>query len=184
MEVILDVVVSVLGVLVVGQYTFVGRGHFSSDRMPRGAHLISIVILITAFLFLYLTWTEEQPLVTRLIGLLLQGFGWWLFWQTITASREGGLRFAFDEQGPRSLVTRGPYRYVRHPFYVSYIMFWGGWAVGLWNIIAFFPLAILIVIYVFAARMEEGLFAGTPMAAEYEAYKRSTGFFFPRLSRS
>ena len=183
MEVILDVVVSVLGVLVVGQYTFVGRGHFSSDRMPRGAHLISIVILITAFLFLYLTWTEEQPLVTRLIGLLLQGFGWWLFWQTITASREGGLRFAFDEQGPRSSSRAAPtatcvtlLRVVHHVL--------GGWAVGLWNIIAFFPLAILIVIYVFAARMEEGLFAGTPMAAEYEAYKRSTGFFFPRLSRS
>ena len=42
--------------------------------------------------------------------------------------------------------------------------------------------AVALVIYVLAARMEEGKFANTPMSAEYQAYRRRTGFFFPKIA--
>jgi protein-S-isoprenylcysteine O-methyltransferase Ste14 len=181
MELVLDLIVSAVSIIVVGQYTWAGKGHFSSDKMPLGAMLISLVVLVTTFLFLYLTWTQSQPVAAQLAGLALQLFSWWLFWQAIGASRSGKLRLAFDEAGPRSLVTSGPYRFVRHPFYTSYIIFWAGWTLGLWSVIALFPFAILVVIYVVAARIEEDKFSGTPMAAEYEAYRRKTGFFWPKI---
>ena len=79
-------------------------------------------------------------------------------------------------------MTAGPYRFVRHPFYVSYIVFWAGWSLAIWSVIVLFPFAILIVIYVFAARMEERLFAGTQMADQYAAYRQRTGFFWPKLT--
>jgi protein-S-isoprenylcysteine O-methyltransferase Ste14 len=149
--------------------------------MPRGAILISAVVIVTTITFLYLEWTIEQPPAAQVVGVALMIFGGWMFRATIAASRNGGLRFAFDEEGPRSLVTAGPYRVVRHPFYVSYIVFWAGWSIAAWSWVALLPFAILVVIYVVAARMEERLFAGTPMAAQYEDYRRQTGFFWPRL---
>lgn len=183
MEFVLDLVISALSVVVIGQYTWAGKGHFSSDSMPLGAVLISVVVLVSGILFLYLTWMETQPITAQLIGLALQLFSWWLFWRAIAASRGGKLRLAFDEAGPRSLVTEGPYRYVRHPFYVSYVLFWAGWTLSLWNVVALAPFAILIAIYVVGAVMEERKFSGTPMAADYDAYKQTAGFFWPRLGQ-
>lgn len=180
MELILDLLLTGVGVVVVGQYTWAGKGHFSSERMPPGAVLISAVVLLTSVTLLYLTWTGTQPLLAQLVGLALMGFAWWMFWQAIAASRTGGLRLAFDDAGPRGLVTEGPYRFVRHPFYVSYVIFWAGWSLATWDLVAVFPFAILIVIYVFAARMEEGRFGGTPMAEAYARYRERTGFFWPR----
>ena len=40
MELIVDLLVSAVSVIVVGQYTWAGKGHFASDKMPRGALLI------------------------------------------------------------------------------------------------------------------------------------------------
>jgi len=40
--------------------------------------------------------------------------------------RETARRSTTDN--PDSLVTDGPYFYIRHPFYASYIVFWIGWA--------------------------------------------------------
>ena len=181
MELVLDLLITAVGVVVVGQYTWSGKGHFSSEKMPRGALLISAVVLVTSLTLLYLVWAQPQPLAAQLVGLGLMLFSWWLFWQAIRASRSAQLRLAFDEAGPRGLVTEGPYRLVRHPFYTSYVIFWAGWTIAVWSVVAIFPFAILVVIYVFAALTEERKFVGTPMAAEYEAYKLRTGFFWPRL---
>jgi protein-S-isoprenylcysteine O-methyltransferase Ste14 len=184
MELVLDIVISVVSVIVIGQYTWAGRGHFSSERMPRGAVLISVVVLLTGCFFLYLTWAVSQPPTAQLAGLVLQLFSWWLFWRAIAASREAKLRLAFDEAGPHGLVNSGPYRFVRHPFYSSYVAFWAGWTLAIWSAVAVAPFLILLAIYIVAARTEEGRFAASSMATEYEAYKRQTGFFLPKVTGS
>jgi protein-S-isoprenylcysteine O-methyltransferase Ste14 len=181
MDLLQDLLISALAIVVLFQHSWAGKGHFKSDTMPLGAILIIVVALVTGLLLLYLTWTAPQPLLAWIPGVLAMLFGWWLFWRAIHASREGGLRLAFDEAGPRSLVQRGPYRYVRHPFYVSYVIFWAGWTLALRTWIALLPFAIVVAVYIVAARTEEQKFAATPMAADYEAYRRSTGFFWPRL---
>lgn len=181
MELVQDILISALGVLVLVQHSWAGKGHFKSDTMPLGAIVIVIVAAVTGLLFLYLTWTTAQPFPAWLAGIALMAYAWWLFWRTIFASRDGGLRLAFDVAGPRSLVVAGPYRYVRHPFYVSYVIFWAGWTLALWNWVAVLPFLIVVAVYVTAARAEERKFATTGMAADYAAYRERTGFFWPRL---
>lgn len=182
MELVQDALISALAVVVLFQHSWAGKAHFKSDKMPLGAMLIILVALITGLIFLYLTWASAQPLIPWLVGVAAMLFAWWLFWRAIAASRDGGLRLAFDEAGPRSLVMIGPYRYVRHPFYVSYVIFWAGWTLAVWSWIALLPFAIVVAVYVTAARTEEDKFAATPMSAEYRAYRESTGFFWPKLS--
>jgi protein-S-isoprenylcysteine O-methyltransferase Ste14 len=181
MELVLDVLVSAWGLTALVLAAWSSRGHFSSDKVPLGSILITLVVLVTVLLNIYLMWTLSQPIAAQLIGFVLQAAGIGLFFLAIRASRSAKLRMAFDEGNPRGLVTEGPYRYVRHPFYTAYIIFFSGFAIATWSWIAALPVLIIVVIYIAAARMEEGKFRNTPMAAEYEAYRKRAGLFWPKL---
>lgn len=182
MELVFEVLVTLAAATSLGLAVWSGRGHFQSDKMPLGSMVIAITILVTTGLNLYLVWVHPQPVGALIVGFLVQAAGIGLFALTIRASRAARLRMAFDEGNPRGLVREGPYRYVRHPFYVSYIIYFSGFAIATWSLVAILPLAIILVIYITAARIEEGKFAHTSMAAEYEEYRRQTGFFFPKIA--
>jgi protein-S-isoprenylcysteine O-methyltransferase Ste14 len=130
MAVLLDLVVTLVGFAVVAAYAWSLRAHFSSPAMPDGAKVITVLVIATAVAFTLLIWLGQQPVWLMLLGLALQLASAALFWRTVAASRTARLRFAFDPEGPRGLVTEGPYGYVRHPFYTSYLMFWTGWAIA------------------------------------------------------
>jgi protein-S-isoprenylcysteine O-methyltransferase Ste14 len=88
----------------------------------------------------------------------------------------------FERDVPSWLVCRGPYRVVRHPFYASYAIFWiAGW-VGTGVFSTALVAMTMVAIYVAAARREEAKFAASPFAADYQAYRRRAGLFWPRVS--
>jgi protein-S-isoprenylcysteine O-methyltransferase Ste14 len=176
----LDVAVTLVSMFVVGCYTWSLRGHFHSPRMPRAAKLISALVAVTTVLFAYLLWNHPQPPLPQWIGLGLQLASIAIFWWAVSASRAARLRFAFDEENPHSLVQGGPYRYVRHPFYTSYILFWTGWALATWTLWAVVPVLALIALYVVAARGEEAQFAQTDLSSDYANYRAATGFMLPK----
>ncbi|MNC97641.1 hypothetical protein D3C83_153610 [compost metagenome] len=71
---------------------------------------------------------------------------------------------------------------MRHPFYASYLLYWLAGAVAIreaWLVPAF---AVIVVLYVLAARTEERKFARSAVCDAYDAYRRKTGMFVPRLS--
>ena len=80
-----------------------------------------------------------------------------------------------------SLVTSGPYRVVRHPFYTSYLIFWVAMTLGAWSVWGIAVLVLLTAMYTVAARTEEAKFAATPMAGEYAEYRKRAGMFWPKL---
>ena len=179
----LDIVVTIISWGVVAQHIWATRGHFVADKMQLPAAVLAAIVLLTSIVYTVLIWTDEQPLVAKLIGLLLEVAAMALFWWAIRASRQAQLRFAFDLNQPRTLLQHGPYRYVRHPFYTSYIVFWTGWAMATWSPVALLPLGAIIVLYILAARGEERNFAATAMSRDYEAYRSQAGLFWPRLFR-
>jgi protein-S-isoprenylcysteine O-methyltransferase Ste14 len=182
MQLALDLVVSAVSILVIASYSWSLRGHFATpDKMPPGAKLLFSMATATSLLFLYLLWSEHQATPLQIVGLTIELGGAALFWSAIAASRTARLRFAFDEEQPHSLVTDGPYKYLRHPFYSSYLVFWSGWAIATWSLWTFLPVAIFTVIYVVAAQSEERRFSASPLARDYEAYKRRAGFLWPRI---
>jgi len=181
MAVVLDVAISLFSLFVVGLYAWSLRGHFSSPRMPDGAKVISPAVIATMFLNLFLVVFMSQPLWVQWIGLSLEVASAALFWWAIRASRRARLRFAFDPDHPDSIVSEGPYRFIRHPFYTSYLMFWAGWAVATGWIWAWVPVLAFVVIYVRAARDEEQKFAKSSLAADYSAYASRAGFLWPKF---
>jgi protein-S-isoprenylcysteine O-methyltransferase Ste14 len=181
MQLILDILLTALSILVIGSHAFVGKGHFKSRQMPAGANLVSASVLLSLAVFVLLLWTTEAPVAAQLVALVLEALALWLFFRTIAASRDGALHFAFDTDNPVSLVTAGPYRYVRHPFYTSYLIFWTGLAIGTWSLWAVPMLILMAVLYTVAARGEEAKFARTGMSDDYAAYRARTGMFWPKL---
>jgi protein-S-isoprenylcysteine O-methyltransferase Ste14 len=81
-----------------------------------------------------------------------------------------------------TLVTHGPYRWVRHPFYG--VGFLGLLAVSLMTANGFLALtgAVVIALLVYRTRTEEARLIER-FGDEYRAYRERTGAFFPRWTR-
>lgn len=122
-----------------------------------------------------LGWAPALPALT-LYGLSLAGF-WW----AVTAHARRPPSHAFSLDQPDTLVRRGPYRLVRHPFYAAYLLAWaaGFVATGEWPLLL--TLVLMSAIYGRAAWLEERKFAGSPLAGPYAEYRACTGMFVPRL---
>ena len=80
--------------------------------------------------------------------------------------------------GPEQLVTRGFYRYVRHPIYTfSFLLIWLI-PVVTWNILA---LMIGLTIYTFIGTLLEERKLREEFGAVYDEYRRETPMVFPKI---
>lgn len=104
-----------------------------------------------------------------------------VFWWAVPYARSAKLRIAFADGQPDQLLTGGPYRYVRHPFYASYLMFWlaGVHVSQQWFLVS--SVVVMGLFYVKAIRKEEGEFLSGDLAEPYRAYAANTGALLPRL---
>ena len=95
-----------------------------------------------------------------------------LFWGAIRACQGRPLTAIFETDQPVHLVRRGPYRWMRHPFYTSYTIFWfSGW-IASGSTVSLLAALTMLAFYVQGAREEERKFAASPLAQEYAAYRR------------
>ena len=88
---------------------------------------------------------------------------------------------SFSEVHPDWFEDSGPYRFVRHPFYLSYFFIWFAGAIATGNLWLFASALWMTASYAVAAGEEEMMFERTPLAERYRAYALRTGMFFPRL---
>jgi protein-S-isoprenylcysteine O-methyltransferase Ste14 len=115
------------------------------------------------------------------IALCLYVLSFTLFWWAITANRLRPLAACFSEARLSHITQSGPYRFIRHPFYTSYMLaVIAGLATGA-SVVTAPPAVILLGMYISAARGEEILFAGSELAEAYADYKDRTGMFIPSV---
>ena len=101
-------------------------------------------------------------------------------WGVVTVQRKQ-LTAAFSADLPVSLITQGPFRYVRNPFYLAYIVAHAVPLLASRSPWALPGLLVMSAIYVRAAVLEERKFLRSDLAPAWRAYQRSTGRFLPRL---
>ena len=119
--------------------------------------------------------TAERGLVGALLYLWSVGLFWWAI-QTNSTAR---LSAAFSPDVPVHLVEDGPYRFIRHPFYCSYVMAWsaGTIATARWWLLG--TVVVMAIIYWKAARVEEEKFSRSSLAVEYQRYRARTAWLVP-----
>lgn len=106
-----------------------------------------------------------------------------IFWSTVRAFGSARPLIAFAPDTPKVLVTKGPYRYVRHPFYTSYSLFWIAGATAVPNVLTLTSVLVMGAFYYWAAIGEEAAISGSELGSDYSAYRKRTGMFFPKVFR-
>lgn len=86
-----------------------------------------------------------------------------------------------DDDAPRSIVTYGAYKYVRHPFYTAFLLALVGTVIACPHPGTLICLLYALVILHFTARKEERKLSSSEFGDEYRGYLARTGRFLPRL---
>lgn len=117
-----------------------------------------------------------------IISTLIFILSFFVFYQSVKVARNKPLSLAYSNDTPKHIEKNGPYAWVRHPFYTSYITSISGATCGIGTFWSFIPLIAAYFIYFKAAKFEEEKFSRSALAKEYEIYKENTGMFIPKVT--
>jgi protein-S-isoprenylcysteine O-methyltransferase Ste14 len=157
------------------------RGHFVGDKTPGGMQVVVALSFVGSAVFLLDLWRTSASDWARATGFCLHLLAIALFGWAVLATRQNRPALAFAGERPDHIFRSGPYAYIRHPFYTSYLLFWLGCAIATSSLILFLIFLALAVTYTIAALGEERNFSRSAISGEYEAFRRSTGLFWPKL---
>ena len=96
------------------------------------------------------------------VGLLLVIFGWRPIYRT------------------EDMVTKGPYRLLRHPQYLGFLLITGGWLIHWPTVPTIIMWPVLVLLYYKLAKKEEKEME-KKFGEKYELYKESVPMFIPKL---
>lgn len=175
----LSMVVAFFGTVCFACFTWGTLRHFvRRDEESQGTWAISLLSL-AGFGFFVWRVLHGPPSSGWAVGCLLFAASAGLWGWALATTRATPPTLAFTGDEPRLMLNAGPYRWVRHPFYSAYLLFWTGTAVAAPGMSGWAAVLVLGAVYFAAARHEEGKFARSALAARYAAYAAGTGMFLP-----
>jgi protein-S-isoprenylcysteine O-methyltransferase Ste14 len=83
-------------------------------------------------------------------------------------------------QRPNAVLSRGAFRYVRHPLYLAAILFYLGLTVSTASLFSLALLVIILLFYNYIASYEERLMV-IKFGEDYVSYKNRTGKWVPKI---
>ena len=88
-----------------------------------------------------------------------------------------------ENDAPKSIVTHGPYAWVRHPFYTSFLMCLIGCVIVCPHPAPLGTLIYATVALMVTSRREERRLSASEFGNEYQKYMTKVGRFFPGIGR-
>lgn len=172
-----------LSTIIFTAFAWAIRRHFISEGPNPTMRALAILGLINFAVYveqlLFFPHSYWSPFV---IGAALHLISIYIFSMAVLATRERKLNIAFSETPCDFIITSGPYAYLRHPFYVSYTLFWMGCAIETLSLACAALSLLLFGFYVGAARQEENGFLTSAAATAYREYQAKVGLFWPKVN--
>lgn len=152
------------------------------NRLPLGIRLTAIAGLVSSLLhFSVILSMQDVPITRFLLAVAAYLSAAMLFWWAVGANHAKPLAACFSETNPEHVTTIGPYRFVRHPFYCSYLLAYLSGVIATESAMLVTTFLLMFAIYRTAAVQEEQSFGRSSLTGEYQAYCTQTGRFFPKL---
>ncbi|MEW6042983.1 MAG: isoprenylcysteine carboxylmethyltransferase family protein [Thermoproteota archaeon] len=151
---------------------------------PKNLRIIANWIGMDLFIFSWF-WMPftAQPKISGLLGVLFVGGGipLFIFGMIFVATAARKILKVVGPAGhavPASLVTDGPYRFVRHPLYCGLFLGMLGWSLIWGGVYSIFLMPVLYLILRIEARLEEKQ-VEKKFGDLYVDYRKKTPAFFP-----
>jgi protein-S-isoprenylcysteine O-methyltransferase Ste14 len=147
------------------------------QTLPLALSTINLLILILAVFQIGTLVYEEKYFSLRVTALLVYLiFSWFQIWSYKTLGEYYSQEIAIKKE--HKIISIGPYKFIRHPQYISQIIIDIAGAVATLSYILF-PLALFqIPFLILRAKEEEKLFSKY-FPEEFKSYKEKSGFMFP-----
>ncbi len=172
-------IVALMSLACFGSFAWAVKGHFRArGRVPAGMRAISVASLAA------MAWFLERLAVGGvappwMAAAAMIAVASMLFWWAVGTTRPRRLTLAFDDDQPSFLHLQGPYRWIRHPFYAAYVLFWFATSLATPGTLPWVVPIAFAVTYLVAATKEERKFGASPLASEYARYRLRTGMLLP-----
>ena len=174
-----------LVLLAVGNFALFGialRVLFARERRtPPATRLMVSVGLLVSCLHVYSLATAPLPTTDAVAAGGLYVLAGVLFSWAAHSVHGRGFRLAYVPNSPNAVFTGGPYRWFRHPLYLSYTLAWIAGAVAVTSIPLLFTVAAMVAFYVGAAYREERQILRGAAGDDYRAYRRRAGVLLPKF---
>jgi len=149
--------------------------HFRSDHLAPEMKMISVLSLFYLCVFTSLILVRGTTLHLAILAVVLMAAGGGLFIWAIIVTLQTRLPLAFDPTPSIILLRDGPYRFLRHPFYTSYMLCWLGCFAATPSIVLVPLIAGLAALYWIAIQREERLLLKI-FGDQYLSYRRTAGW--------
>jgi len=116
------------------------------------------------------------------IGIAMYSIALALFLAALEAARRVPLTCAFVYT-PKcdTILTKGPYRVIRHPIYLSYSLAWFAAPIATHSIVLGITAVFMTTCYILSAQEEERQLASGPRGDEYAEFRKKTWRMIPFL---
>ncbi len=176
-----------LAVFTLGCFWWARRCFFRlSPETPRnrlGLRLAGPVLGVT-MIVLIASNHGHASLLMRSIATAFFVFSTILFWLTVRVYEAARPSIAGTPGAPPHIITTGPYGFIRHPFYVSYMLYWLACAFAAPGAIGACVALVMLILYIRVATAEESALLQSQVGDQYAEYAKSTGMFVPRMPKS
>jgi protein-S-isoprenylcysteine O-methyltransferase Ste14 len=141
---------------------------------------MQFVLVLTLNLIIGFFDRTHNPVI-RPAGVILILMSCAMFLYTVSYLRGG----FFGETEPvlNYLITDGPYRFCRHPLYLSFIILLFGFGLYLGNWISLIYTAILSIPSAAYRARKEDEYLGSRFGAQWRLYSSNVGMFFPKIRK-
>lgn len=146
---------------------------------------MSALSLLSTFFFIgQLYFVSQQTtfnLTFTIIGLILLCVSFGIFWSAIPYAKSAQLGIAFAGKKSKKILMDGPYKYIRHPFYSSYLFFWIGGSLVAQSENLLISIVVMAWFYFSAIAEEETMLLNGDFGDLYKSYMLRTGAVLPRV---
>lgn len=147
----------------------------SKYRIFQALSLLTWVTAVTSF------WRTPDPTPFATAGVVGQILTLTIFWSHTRIVQRNRFSLIFSNDVPAKIVQAGLYRWIRHPFYLCYLLCYYSLALALLDWPMLVCSVVMTVVYWNATLFEEKKFLSSHHAGEYEDYLARTGRFFPKI---